>query len=188
MAVAVAPLAAAVGAFGVSFGVLALAAGMPGWQAVLMSATVFAGSSQFAAVAVLGSDGGMGAAILSGTLLNSRYIATGAAAAPSLPGGRVRRMLAGQLVVDESFALGVAAGSPELPDGPTMVVSGALLWTAWLVGTAAGTLVGPLLGDPETWGPDAAFPAMFVALLWPMLDRADARRAALGGALVASAL
>src|SRR5438876_64353 len=53
-----APIALAVFVFAVSFGVLAITARIPGWAAVLMSALVFAGSAQFAALGLL--TGGWG--------------------------------------------------------------------------------------------------------------------------------
>jgi 4-azaleucine resistance transporter AzlC len=179
---------AAVSVFGVSYGVLARAAGLATWQLVLMSATVFAGSSQFAAVSILAAGGGGASAVVSGALLNARYLATGAAAARALPGGRGRRFLLAQLVVDESYALGVGAGEPGRPDAPTMVRAGTALYLGWVVGSAVGGLLGPVVGDPETLGLDAAFPALFVALLWPLLDRRPAIRAALTGLAVAAVL
>jgi predicted branched-subunit amino acid permease len=165
--------------------VLAVHTHIPALWTLVMSATVFAGSAQFAAIAVVGAGGGVVAAILAGALLNLRYLAVGAAAAPSLPGNRWQRVLFGQLVVDESFALGVGAGSPGRPDGPTMLISGALFYVAWTIGTAIGLLLGPAVGDPKRLGLDAAFPALFVALLWPMLKDQAAIRAAVAGALVA---
>ncbi|MEA3075646.1 MAG: hypothetical protein QOF60_554 [Actinomycetota bacterium] len=182
------PVVAAVSIFGVSYGVLATAAGMPAWLTVVMSATVFAGSSQFAAVSILASGGSPAAAVLSGALLNSRYLATGTAVARVLPGGRVKRFLLAQLVVDESYVLAVNAGTPEAPDAKTLITSGAALWTGWLAGSAIGALLGPVLGDPDKLGLDAAFPALFVALLWPMLDRRPAIRAALAGLAAAAVL
>ena len=182
------PVIAAVGVFGVSFGVLAAAAGFPAWLAVVMSATVFAGSSQFAAVSVLGAGGSPAAAVLSGVLLNSRYLATGAVAAPVLPGRRVGKWLLAQLVVDESYAVGVGAGTAGVPEPRAMVGTGAGLWVAWVLGTALGGWLGPVLGDPQRLGLDAAFPALFVALLWPMLRDRAGLRAAVAGAAVAVAL
>lgn len=182
------PVVAAVTVFGIPYGVLAADAGMPSWLTVLMSALVFAGSSQFAAVSVLAAGGSPAAAVLSGALLNSRYLATGTAAARVLPGGRIKRFLLAQLVVDESYALAVGAGTPERPDGRVMVVSGAALWLGWVTGSLVGALVGPVLGDPNRLGLDAAFPALFVALLWPMLDRPSAVRAALAGLAAAAVL
>src|SRR5437588_10835255 len=90
---AASPIAIAVFVFGVSFGVLAIAAHLPGWSVVLMSVLVFAGSAQFAALGVLTAGGSILTAILAGALLNLRYIATGMAAARSPPGGRLRRAL-----------------------------------------------------------------------------------------------
>src|SRR2546427_1668413 len=121
--ITVAPLALAVFVFALSFGVLAIAAGIPGWAAVLMSALVFAGSAQFAALGVITAGGSVLTAVLAGSLLNLRYIATGIAVARSLPGGRLVRALLGQLVVDESYAMAAGAGGPGRPDRRTPLVT-----------------------------------------------------------------
>jgi len=182
---AAAPIALAVFVFGISFGVLAVAAHLPGWAAVLMSVLVFAGSSQFAALGVISAGGSVLTAIFAGALLNLRYIATGIAVARSLPGGRFTRALLAQLVVDENYALAVAAGEPGRPDRRTLLLVGATLYSVWVLGTLIGVLLGPVLGDPKRLGLDAAFPALFVALLWPMLSGRHAVRCALGGAAIA---
>lgn len=184
---AAAPVVAAVTVFGVSYGVLARSAGIEVWQAVLMSATVFAGSAQFAAVSILGAGGAPAAVVVSGALLNARYLATGAAVARALPGSRLSRFLLAQLVVDESYALAVGAGTAERPDRRMLLWSGTALWIGWVGGSLAGGLLGPVVGEPRTLGLDAAFPALFVALLWPLLDRRPAIAAAVAG-LVAAAV
>ncbi len=185
---AAAPIALAVFVFGASFGVLAVAARLPAWSVVLMSALVFAGSAQFAALGVIAAGGSVLTAILAGALLNLRFIATGIAVARSLPGGRFRRSLLAQLSIDESYAMSVRAGAPGPPDGRTLVVTGAFLYTAWVAGTLIGVLFGAVLGDPKRFGLDAAFPAGFVALLWPLLSGRHAVRCAIAGATVALAL
>ena len=63
-----------------------------------------------------------------------------------------------------------------------------MLYAAWVTGTALGGLFGDLIGDPARLGLDAAFPALFLALLMPNLDRPRARVAALLGAAIALAL
>src|SRR6202171_6649151 len=78
---AAAPIALAVFVFGASFGVLAVAAHLPAWSVVLMSALVFAGSAQFAALGVVAAGGGVLSAIFAGALLNPRFIARGIAGA-----------------------------------------------------------------------------------------------------------
>jgi 4-azaleucine resistance transporter AzlC len=183
---AAAPIAIAVFVFGISFGVLAVAAHLPAWSVVLMSVLVFAGSAQFAAIGVIAAGGSVLTAIFAGALLNLRFVATGIAIARSLPGGRLLRSLLAQLSIDESYALSARAGSPGRPDGRTLLVTGALLYVVWVIGTSLGALLGPVLGDPKRLGLDAAFPSGFVALLWPMLSGRHAVRCAVGG--VAAAL
>jgi 4-azaleucine resistance transporter AzlC len=185
---AAAPIAIAVFVFGASFGVLAVAAHLPAWSVVLMSALVFAGSAQFAALGVIAAGGSVLTAIFAGALLNLRFVATGIAVAGSLPGGRLLRSLLAQLSIDESYALSVRAGAPGRPDGRTLIVTGICLYVVWIAGTLIGALLGPVLGDPKRLGLDAAFPAGFVALLWPMLSGRHAVRCAIGGAAAALAL
>ena len=185
---AVIPIAVAVFVFGISFGVLAVAAHLPAWAPVVMSALVFAGSAQFAALGVIAAGGGVLTAVLAGALLNLRYVATGIASARSLPGGRLLRALLGQLVIDESYVLAVRAGQLGRPDRRTLLITGGFLYAAWVAGTILGVTVGPVLGDPKRLGLDAAFPALFTALLWPMLRGKHAVRCAIAGAVIALVL
>lgn len=182
---AAAPIALAVFVFGMSFGVLGVAARLPAWSVVLMSLLVFAGSAQFAALGVIAAAGSVLTAIFAGALLNLRFVATGIAVAPSLPGGRWLRSLLAQLSIDESYAMSARAGAPGRPDRRTLLVTGALLYAVWVIGTSIGAALGPVLGDPKRLGLDAAFPAGFVALLWPMLSGRHAVRCAIGGLVAA---
>lgn len=174
------PLALAVLFFGASFGLLAIEAGMGRLGALAMSATTFAGSAQFAAASILADGGGVLAAIVAALLLNARYVPLSVGVASIFPGSRRQRLLEAQLIVDESWAL---AGRSGRFDRGVLVGAGALLYVSWLGGTAIGTVVGDLL-DPEAIGLDAAFPALFLALLAPYLRS----RRALATALVAGAI
>ena len=176
---AVAPLALAVLAFGVSFGVLARAAGMGPVAPIVMSATTFAGSAQFAAVSVLGAAGGALTAVAAAVLLNARYAPMSIAVAPGFRGPAWRRFLASQLIVDESWALSIRG--PGLFDIPALLGAGLILYPCWVGGTAVGALAADFLGDPARIGLDAAFPALFLGLLVPLLGTSRARTAALAG-------
>ena len=101
----IAPIAVAAFAFAVSFGVLARASGIYSLEAIVMSATTFAGSAQFAVASILGAAGGVVSAIVAATLLNARYAPISVSVAPVLVGGPVRRLLESQLIVDESWAM-----------------------------------------------------------------------------------
>jgi 4-azaleucine resistance transporter AzlC len=173
------PLAVAPLLFGASFGLLAVDAGLGALGAVAMSATTFAGSAQFAAASILEDGGGVLAAIVAALLLNARYVPLSLAVASIFPGSRRRRLLESQLIVDESWAL---AGRTGRFDYAILAGAGILLYVLWVGGTALGTVVGDLL-DPEAIGLDAAFPALFLALLAPYLR---SRRALLTAGVAAA--
>ena len=98
-------LGAAVGVFGVSFGVLAVASGLSVAKTCALSLLVFTGASQFAAVGIVGTGGSPLAAIASALLLASRNGAYGLVLAPDIKGPWWRRLLAAQLVIDETTAM-----------------------------------------------------------------------------------
>ena len=186
-AVTAVPLAVAVGLFGVSFGVLsASSGGMGALPAVVMSMTTFAGSAQFAAASILGGAGQPLTAITAALLLNARYLPIGVSVAPFLSGGVFRRFLQAQLVVDESWAIAAQGGGHF--DPRRLVGAGIVLWLAWVGGTVVGVIGGEALGDPVTLGLDAAFPALFLALLVPQLGDRRSVVAALLGATIALGL
>ncbi|HZQ66783.1 MAG TPA: AzlC family ABC transporter permease [Gaiellaceae bacterium] len=179
---AIAPVGVAAGAFGLSFGVLARTAGM-GWVAPLvMSATTFAGSAQVAAASVLHDGGGAAAAIGAAVMLNARYAPIGISVASAFEGAVAKRLVQAQLIVDESWA--IALKRREGPDVRVLLGAGALLFVCWNGGTALGVVLGDSIGDPERIGLDAAFPALFLALLVSQLrSRSTVGTAALGGAI-----
>ncbi len=148
---------------GLSFGVLAQPV-MGSVAPIVMSFVVFAGASQFAAVAVLGAGGGVEAAVVAGVLLNLRFVAMGVALAPSLRGGRLRRALEGQPIVDASWAL-ANRGEGHF-DRDLMVGATIAQFPGWVGGTIVGVLGGGAIGDPAKFGIDAVFPAFFLALVW----------------------
>ena len=108
----------------------------------------------------------------SATLVNGRFLLMGVAVAPALRGGRLRRALEGQAVVDASWALAQHEGRI---DRETMLGATLPQWVAWQVGTIVGALGGAGLGDPEALGLDVLFPVFFLALLLPELRRPQAR-------------
>jgi predicted branched-subunit amino acid permease len=182
-----APIGLAVGAYGLSYGVLAVAAGLSPLLATVSSLIVLAGGSQFAFVGVLAAGGAPLAGAAAGLMVNARYLAFGFALAPHLEQGPVwRRALDGYLVVDESVALALAR--PGEDPARRFRVTGWTVMATWIGATAAGAYGGALLGDPRTLGLDAAFPAGFLALLAPWLRTRQGRIAAGVGAALALGL
>ncbi len=180
------PFALAGGLLAISFGVVAQQAGFSALEAILMSLLVYAGSAQFTAVAILAAGGGAGAAISAATLMNSRFLAMGAALGPSLPGGPLKRAAQGQTVVDASWAL--ASRGDGTFDRWMLFGSSAMQFVTWQTGTIVGALSADLVGDPERLGLDALFPAFFLALLMAEAKTSRARAVAVLGGLIALAL
>ena len=175
-------VAATVWFFGASYGLTARSAGMGAVAPLVMSATTFAGSAQFAVTSILGASGGTAAAIAAAVLLNARYAPISISVAQLFHGPRLRRLIESQLIVDESWALS-SRGDGRF-DRRILLGAGLLLYVSWVGGTAVGVLAGDALGDPRDIGLDGAFPALFLALLVPQLRSPRARAAAvLGGAI-----
>src|SRR4051812_30992365 len=177
----------AVGVYGVSFGVLAVAAGMSAAQACVMSMLVFTGASQFAFVGVLAGGGGALAAMGPAVMLALRNAAYGLSLASILPRRLRNRALAAHLVIDETTAM--ARSQPDPANARrAFLATGVSVWVFWNLGTLVGALAGGGIGDPTTLGLDAMFPAAFLALLAPQLRRPGAPVAAVAGAVIALAL
>ena len=177
----------AVGLYGISFGVLAVAGGLTPAQACVMSMLVFTGASQLAFVGVLATGGGALAAMAPAVMLAMRNAAYGLSLVTVLRGPLRRRALEAQLVIDESTAMARAEDDPRAARR-AFLATGVSVWICWNAGTLAGALLGGGLGDPRALGLDAMFPAAFLALLAPQLRRPGAPVAALTGAVAALAL
>lgn len=157
------PFAFAAFLLAVSFGVIARPV-LGVAATIVMSAVVFAGSSQFAATAVLAAGGDVTTAVAAGILLNLRYVPMGIALSPSLHGGVLGRAAVGQTMIDASWAM-ANMGRGRF-DPAFMVGATAPSYPCWVGGTAIGVLAGDAIGDPERLGLDALFPAFFLGLLY----------------------
>jgi 4-azaleucine resistance transporter AzlC len=177
------PLAVAVGGFGITYGELARQAGFAPVTTIVFSIVTFAGSAQFAAVSIVRDGGTAVAAIVAALLLNARYLPIGLSVAPWLPGRPLARAAQGQVAVDESWAVSHLGGGRY--DPRLLVGAGATIWAAWVACSTAGALAGSVVGDPETLGLDAAFPALFLALLAGQIRERRLLLAALAGAAIA---
>lgn len=177
------------GVYGVSFGAVAVASGLSPLQAVVLSAVGFTGGSQFAFAAVAAAGGAPVTALTSAWLLGVRNGLYAVRLTDLLPRRRWARAAAAALVIDESTAMAVR----HEPNGPDAAragfwATGLGLFVTWNLTTVLGAYGVQALGDPATFGLDAAAPAAFLGLLWPYLARRRTRVVAGAAALVALAL
>jgi predicted branched-subunit amino acid permease len=158
----------ATGAYGVGFGAVSVASGLSVAQTCALSLFVFTGASQFALVGVIASGGAPVSGALTAMLLGTRNTLYGLRLAPLLAWRGWRRALAAQVVIDESTAMSVTRETtPAARLG--FLTTGVSVFVLWNLATLAGAVAGNSLGDPRTYGLDAAVGAAFLALLWPRL-------------------
>ena len=175
-------LGAAVGVFGLVFGVGAVAAGGSVLQACVMSLLVFTGASQFSAVSVVAAGGSTSAALGGAMVLAARNAVYGLAMSRVITGSFARRAVAAQLTIDESTAMASVQPDP-VAKRRAFWITGATVYVCWNMATLIGALIGSAI-EPETYGLDVAFPAGFVAMVAPHLrHRLGLIAAMLGGAI-----
>ncbi|NQX13609.1 AzlC family ABC transporter permease [Microbacteriaceae bacterium VKM Ac-2855] len=177
----------AAAAYGVSYGALAVAAGLDVWQTCVMSLLMFTGGSQFALVGVLAS-GGLSAgpaAIASAAFLGLRNGIYSIRMAPVIGGGWARRLLAAHVTIDETTA--VATNQPTLRSQRFgFWTTAAATFIGWNLTSLVGALIGDAIGDVRMYGLDAAAAAAFLGLLWPRLRQLQAGAVAVAAAVVAT--
>ena len=158
----------ATGAYGFGFGAVAVASGLSVAQTCALSLLLFTGASQFALVGVLGAGGSAVAAVASALLLGTRNTLYGLRLAPLLKWRGWRRLGAAQVLIDESTAMSVGRDTTA---GARLgfLTTGLSVFVLWNLATAVGAVAGDAVGDPRTFGLDAAVGAAFLALLWPRL-------------------
>ncbi len=180
-------VSAAVGLYGISFGAIATSSGLTVLQACALSLLVFTGASQFAFVGVIGAGGSALTGALAAVLLGSRNMFYGIALAPRLQLSRGARAAAAHLVIDESTAMAVTRTTPR-HTRLGFFWTGLGVFALWNLSTLIGAVAGEALGDPRTYGLDAAVGAAFLGLLWPRLSSRTGQVVALVGAAVATGL
>ncbi|NLC23954.1 MAG: AzlC family ABC transporter permease [Oxalobacter sp.] len=159
--------------FALLLGAQASRKGLSAVEVPLMTALNFAGGSEFAAIELWSSPPHILLIVAMTFLVNSRHMLMSATLAPlirHLP--RRKALLALFFMCDESWALGLSHARKRADAGEIPVFSlpyytsvAGTLYLSWVLFTASGAILGPVLGDMETYGFDMAFPAVFFVLL-----------------------
>lgn len=171
---------------GASFGAITVSGGLPLWAPVTMSVLVFAGGAQFAAAGVVLAGGSPAAAVLAGLILNARLLPYGFTVADAAGGRWWARLMGAQLITDESVAFTLRQHEPRRRRA-IFWVCGLALFGCWNAAVAAGAVAGTAIGSTGSFGLDAVFPAVLLALVLPTLADRGTRHAALAGAVIAVA-
>lgn len=181
------PLAIAIAAYGLSYGVLAIQVKFSWLDTLIMSALVFSGSVQMITVAMLAAGGSLTSIVFTSVLLNLRNLLYGAALAEGLAPAKKWKWLLAFGVSDEPFVLASSRFKNHGPDPLYFGIVAGTFYLAWILSSLTGALIGNQI-DPQRWGLDLAFPITFTALLLPGLKDHPAIATAIAAAVIALGL
>jgi 4-azaleucine resistance transporter AzlC len=150
---------------GLSLGVLAQKGGLAPWQMALMSLLVFAGGSQFIAVAMLGSGASLAAIVTTTFMVNLRHLLMSSAMSVHFPDTSKRFLaLFAYGITDESFAVNMARFNQGGWNRYSALVLNHAANTTWFFSTVAGAYAGQFI-PAGSFGIDYALTGMFICLL-----------------------
>ena len=143
---------------------------VPNWLGLIAGPAIYAGSSQLAAIILLGGGSGLLPVVGAVAMINARLLIYGAVLAPRFRDQPAWfRWLAPHFLVDQTLA--ASSARPELDDPVRFrrywLTAGGVLGLGWTLAMAAGVLAGPRL--PSQSPLDFAVTAVFVGLLVPRL-------------------
>ncbi|MFJ2641535.1 AzlC family ABC transporter permease [Streptomyces sp. NPDC087511] len=177
----------AVGLSGFAFGVTSAGSGLSLLQTCALSLAVFTGASQFALVGALAAGGNPYTAAAGAFFLGVRNSFYSLRLSQLLALPRGLRPFAAQWVIDETTAVTLAQPTRRTAR-IGFAVTGLTMYVLWNLTTLLGALGAEALGDTDAWGLDAASPAVFLALLAPMLKSTTERATAAIAVLLALGL
>ncbi|MGB3703026.1 MAG: AzlC family ABC transporter permease, partial [Anaerolineales bacterium] len=177
------PLMIGVIPFGMIYGILAIAAGLPPSAAQAMSVIIFACSSQFVSAQLFGLSVPAIINLFTIGVINLRHALYSASIAPYLQKLPNRwKLVLAYLLTDEAYAVTIIQYQQDGDNRNKhwfFLGSGLTLWTTWQLSTAAGIFLGATV--PASWSLDFTLALIFIALVVPALKD----RASLGAALTA---
>ncbi|NIX76438.1 AzlC family ABC transporter permease [Microvirga terricola] len=161
----IAPAAIAAIPIGLLFGAVAIAKGLTPTEVAFMSATVFAGGAQFAAIEAWVHPAPIAALAFATFLINARHVLMGASIGPKIKLTRPQKFVALFFMTDETWALSERRALDRPVTAAYWVAISAALYINWLASTTVGAVLGSFLGDPARLGADFAFTALFIGLV-----------------------
>ena len=181
------PILLGVAPFGLIFGAIAVAAGLPATLAQAMSSVIFAGSAQFIAAELIAVATPAFVLLTTTFIVNLRHLLYSASLAPYVRGLPLRwKMVLAYLLTDEAYAVTIIhyteSDSPAATRHWFFLGAGLALWTTWQLSTAVGIFLGAAI--PASWSLDFALALTFIGIVIPTLRDRPHAGAALGAGLV----
>jgi predicted branched-subunit amino acid permease len=161
-----APISIFVVAFGAAFGLAATQAGLSDPMTLMMSALVFAGASQFAALDLWGAQVPLFTLLITVFAINARHLLMGATLYPWLSRLPAAQRYGVMLIAsDANWAMSMQAFTRGKPGLGLLFGGGLALWSFWVFGTWLGIAFGNLISDPESLGLDMVMGCFLLAMV-----------------------
>ena len=161
----IAPIVVAAVPISLLFGAVAAAKGLSPLEVTVMSALVFAGGAQFAAIESWIHPAPILTLAFATLLINARHVLMGASLSPKVRMSRVQKFLSFFFLTDEAWALSERRALERPVTAAYWAIMGVVLWANWTVFSSIGAILGSFLGDPVRIGADFAFTALFIGLV-----------------------
>ncbi|MBU1170594.1 MAG: AzlC family ABC transporter permease [Proteobacteria bacterium] len=155
---------------GLTLGVLGQKAGLSPVEMAVMSLFVFAGSSQFIAVAMIMGNASHMAIIMTTFVVNLRHLLMSSSLSLVLRGkNRVALTIFSHTITDESFVINSEKFKQRSWNLRRAVVVNYTAYASWVISTVTGTYSGRFISE-NAFGMDYAMTAMFICLLVMQLN------------------
>lgn len=166
----ISPILLGVVPFSLISGMAAVNAGLPEFHSFIMSIIVFAGAAQLATVQLMGQNAPAFIIIMTGLIINLRFVMYSASIAPHFHGASTPAKAGmAYILTDQAYAVSITRYSKDEKINKIYYYLGAALpmWIIWQIGTVCGIILGAQV--PKSWSLDFAIPLTFMVLLVPLL-------------------
>ena len=184
-ALTVLPITIAVIPWGILAGSYALNVGLSAVESQAMSAIIFGGSVQLAALGMLNAGAGLVSILITTALITSRHALYSMTMRSQLSVLPLRwRLGLGFLLTDELFAIAAPGQQPHF-DRWHALGGGLTFYIGWNVATLMGIIAGQSIPNLADRGLDFAIAATFIALVVPAIKKPSTVYCVLTSLLVA---
>jgi 4-azaleucine resistance transporter AzlC len=160
------PILVAAVPMGLLWGTLAAGKGFSPFEAWFMSATIFAGASQFVALEVWRDPAPWALLAVTVFIVNVRHVLMGASLSRHMGGIEKRwQPLMMFLLADENWAFSERRALSTPLTASYYFGLSIPMWLCWTTSSLIGSVVGRSFGDPAAYGFDFAFSALFIGIL-----------------------
>jgi len=160
------PLSLFVVVFGLAYGLAAVQTGLSPVQIVFMSFAVFAGTSQFAALELWGTQISLLPLLITTFAINARMLLMGASLYPWLKQVPTTQRYGSLLLMsDANWAMTLNDCQQGKPNLGMLVGGGLAIWVTWMVGTLLGMTFGNLIANPARFGLDMVMGCFMLSMV-----------------------